>query len=93
MKLDKDEPAEGNEDADLSFQGVKDDLYATFADEEQSSIDAREDAKDESEQPNTDANKDSLGETEQAETASEGEPNQERQSSIREGPSVYESSE
>ena len=81
-ELDNDEPAEGSEEADLSFQGV--------ADEEQSNIDARE---DESEQPDTDANEDSLGETEQAQTASEGEPNQEGQSSAREGPSVYESSE
>ena len=61
--------------------------------EEQSNIDASEDGEDESEQPNTDANEDSLGETEQAQTASEGEPNQEGQSSTHEGPSVYESSE
>ena len=89
-ELDKDEPAEGSEEADLLFQWVEDDLYMAFADEEQSNIDACE---DESEQPNTDANEDSVGETEQAQTASEGEPNQEGQSSTREGPSAYESSE
>lgn len=87
-ELDKDEPAEGSEEADLSFQGVENDLYMAFADKEQSNIDAREDGKDKSEQPNTNASKDNLGETEQAQTASEGEPNQEGPSSTHEGPSV-----
>ena len=79
MNWTRDEPAESSKEADLSFQGVEDDLYAAFADEEQSNIDVYEDGEDKSEQPNIDANKDSLGKIEQAQTASEGEPNHEGQ--------------